>query len=118
MVGVKKFIWQTAEDERTCPVCQPLDGKTFIVGKDPGPVAHPLCRCWSIPEIVEEGRFSKDRVYAELSEIVSGKKPGRRSDNEIIYVNLMGMAIEDIAVANMVYKIAVAHGIGHFLPVS
>jgi SPP1 gp7 family putative phage head morphogenesis protein len=50
-VGVKKFIWQTAEDERTCPICQPLDEQSFVVGKDPGPPKHPMCRCFSIPEI-------------------------------------------------------------------
>jgi len=53
-VGVKTFIWQTAEDERTCPICHPLDGKRFVVGKDPGPPAHPNGKCWTVPEISED----------------------------------------------------------------
>ena len=58
-VGVKKFIWQTAEDERTCPICQPLDGKIFVVGKDPGPTQHPDCRCWTVPKIPDEIKTPK-----------------------------------------------------------
>ncbi|MFQ5560957.1 MAG: minor capsid protein [Nitrospinota bacterium] len=57
-VGVKKFIWQTADDERTCPVCQPLDEKSFAIDK-PGPPRHPACRCWSEPEIPDTLRTPK-----------------------------------------------------------
>jgi len=49
-VGVKKFIWQTAEDERTCPICQPLDEKTFALDEQ-GPPKHPVCRCYVVSEI-------------------------------------------------------------------
>lgn len=59
-VGVEKFIWQTADDERTCPICQPLDEQSFIVGKDPAPTAHPDCRCWTIPEIPEKIKTPED----------------------------------------------------------
>ena len=78
-VGVKKFIWQTADDERTCPICQPLDGKTFIVGKDPGPVAHPLCRCTILPEIPEtikppeQSALRADLLYSEIKRSSTGK---------------------------------------------
>jgi SPP1 gp7 family putative phage head morphogenesis protein len=40
-VGVEKAIWQTAEDERTCPECAPLDGQVFPLDKLPGPPLHP-----------------------------------------------------------------------------
>jgi SPP1 gp7 family putative phage head morphogenesis protein len=68
-VGVKKFIWQTAEDERTCPICQPLDGKTFVVGKDPGPPTHPDCRCWSVPVIPDN-----IKTTAQIEELVKRNK--------------------------------------------
>jgi len=42
--GVKKVKWLTAQDERTCPVCRPLDGRVFGIDDDPG-VVHPGCRC-------------------------------------------------------------------------
>jgi SPP1 gp7 family putative phage head morphogenesis protein len=42
--------WMTAEDERVCPICGPLDGQTTTLNASyPGgfdtPPAHPNCRC-------------------------------------------------------------------------
>jgi SPP1 gp7 family putative phage head morphogenesis protein len=44
-VGVEKVQWLTADDERTCPECAPLDGKVFDVGEAPSLPRHPSCRC-------------------------------------------------------------------------
>jgi SPP1 gp7 family putative phage head morphogenesis protein len=44
-VGVEKVQWLTAEDERTCPECAPLDRKVFKIGQAPPLPAHPTCRC-------------------------------------------------------------------------
>ena len=41
--------WKTHHDERTCPLCWPLDGQSEIYWRDnypDGPPAHPNCRCW------------------------------------------------------------------------
>jgi 2,3-diaminopropionate biosynthesis protein SbnB len=54
-------------------------------------------------ELVRDGRFGRQQLYAELGEIVVGRKRGREY-GERIYVNPMGMAIEDIAVAAAVYQ--------------
>jgi len=43
-VGVSHVEWLTAHDERTCPVCAPLDGKVFPIGESPN-MPHPACRC-------------------------------------------------------------------------
>lgn len=45
--------WLTAEDERVCPICGPLDGQTAPLGRSyPGgydrPPAHPNCRCTEV----------------------------------------------------------------------
>ncbi|WP_081873209.1 hypothetical protein [Brevibacillus laterosporus] len=45
-----------------------------------------------------------------------GQKAGRESDEEIIVLNPMGMAIEDIASAAEIYRIAVENKIGTYLP--
>lgn len=37
--------WQTAEDERTCPQCRPLDGAWWRQGDGPQPPLHVNCRC-------------------------------------------------------------------------
>src|SRR5262249_5207221 len=52
------------------------------------------------------------RVHAELSEIVAGRKPGREGDDEIIIFDSTGMALQDVAVAAIVYDRAMAAGRG------
>lgn len=47
-VGVQKLEWMTMADERVCPVCGPLDGRRFDVGRFPPQPAHPNCRCTSV----------------------------------------------------------------------
>lgn len=65
-----------------------------------------------INQLVLENRFSRDQLHAELGEIIVGRRPGRETDAEIILLNPMGMAIEDIACAQVIYREAVAAGIG------
>lgn len=69
-----------------------------------------------INQLVEEGSFNREKLHAELGEIVIGKKTGRETDDEIILLNPMGMAIEDIACAQMLYKQAAAQQVGWTLP--
>ena len=47
--GVKKYIWITSFDERTCEICSSLDGKIFSVGHGEVPPVHPNCRCSTSP---------------------------------------------------------------------
>ncbi len=54
--------------------------------------------------------------YADLGEIVAGKKPGRETDYErTICINL-GLALDDMATAPLIYKKAKEEGIGQELP--
>ena len=62
------------------------------------------------------GVVTRAAVYAELSEIVAGKKPGRRQPNERIVFDSTGMALQDVAAAASVYERAVAAGWGIPLP--
>jgi ornithine cyclodeaminase/alanine dehydrogenase-like protein (mu-crystallin family) len=56
------------------------------------------------------------KVYAELSEIASGAKPGRESPEERIMAMNLGLAIEDIATAIYVYEEAKKANVGRMLP--
>ncbi|MCP4655152.1 MAG: ornithine cyclodeaminase family protein [bacterium] len=59
---------------------------------------------------------STPQPYADLGEIVAGKKPGRRADRErSICINL-GLALDDMATAIAIYKLALVKGIGAELP--
>lgn len=66
--------------------------------------------------LTQAGRFCRAQVHAELGEIIVGSKLGRESDSERIYVNAMGMAIEDLAAAKAAYDRAVQLGVAHLLP--
>jgi len=56
------------------------------------------------------------RPYADLGEIVAGKKPGREKEDErTICINL-GLALDDMATAILIYKKAREKGIGTELP--
>lgn len=50
--------------------------------------------------------------YAELGTIISGKKDGRISDDEITVFKSNGLAIQDAATAKLVYEKAIQKGIG------
>ncbi|HET7061121.1 MAG TPA: 2,3-diaminopropionate biosynthesis protein SbnB [Nitrosospira sp.] len=69
-----------------------------------------------INQLVLEGRFNRERLHAELGEIVIGAKPGRENDDEIILLNPMGMAIDDLICARHFYRLADERGIGTRLP--
>jgi ornithine cyclodeaminase len=68
-----------------------------------------------INQLVLEGLFSREQLHAELGEIVIGQRPGRESNEEIILLNPMGMAIEDIACAQVIYQKAIAAQVGTWL---
>jgi ornithine cyclodeaminase/alanine dehydrogenase len=60
----------------------------------------------------EQGAFPDGlpKLYAELGEIVAGKKPGRDSDKERILAINIGLALEDVIVANRIYAVAKERG--------
>ena len=68
-----------------------------------------------INQLVEEGRFARDRLHAELGQIVAKMRPGRETRDEVILLNPMGMAVEDVACAQAVYQTARKRGIGTWL---
>lgn len=69
-----------------------------------------------INQLVLEGRFSREKLYAELGELVVGAKPGRESEREVILLNAMGMAVDDMVCAQRFYELAEKQSIGTALP--
>jgi ornithine cyclodeaminase/alanine dehydrogenase-like protein (mu-crystallin family) len=59
-----------------------------------------------------QGLVSTADVHAQLAEVVAGRKPGRRSPDEIIIFDSTGVAIEDVAAAAVVYEKAAGAGRG------
>ena len=61
------------------------------------------------------GVISYGDIYGELGEVVAGIKPGRTGNDEITLFDSTGLAIQDVAAANLVYGKAVERGIGRKL---
>jgi ornithine cyclodeaminase/alanine dehydrogenase-like protein (mu-crystallin family) len=61
---------------------------------------------------IEQGLVRREDVYAELGEVVAGRKQGRASDEEIIVFDSTGMALQDVIAAATVYERAMNAG-GH-----
>jgi alanine dehydrogenase len=78
-------------------------------------VADVLAQCATIGDLhhaLAAGMAAVSSVYAELGEIVCGKKPGRTSAEEITIFDSTGMALQDVASAAVVYEKALNAGKG------
>lgn len=66
----------------------------------------------------QDGGYLQDvpPIYADLGELVTGKKPGRENAVERTIACNLGLALGDVAVASAVYQRAVQKGIGTCLP--
>ncbi len=78
-------------------------------------VVDVLEQCASIGELhhaLDAGVLTREAVHAELADVVTGRRPGRRSDQEITIFDSTGTALQDVAAAVVVYEKAVAKGKG------
>jgi len=51
------------------------------------------------------------KIFAEIGEVVAGRKPGRQSADEITLYKSVGVAVQDIVSAELVYRKALKAGI-------
>jgi alanine dehydrogenase len=54
--------------------------------------------------------LSAGEAFAEIGEVVAGTKPGRRSAEEVTLFKSLGLAVEDVATAELVYHKALGGG--------
>lgn len=71
-------------------------------GQEAGEIQIPL----------SEGAIQASHIKGTLAEVVSGKLPGRESNNEITLFRSCGLAIEDLVTAKLAYERATVRGIG------
>jgi ornithine cyclodeaminase/alanine dehydrogenase len=55
-------------------------------------------------------------IFADLGELVTGRKPGRQKKEERTIACNLGLALDDIAIAPLIYQRALEKGIGTWLP--
>lgn len=59
-----------------------------------------------------EGAIGDDHIVGEIGELLLGRVPGRRTQEEVTIFKSLGLAVEDIAAASFVYERARTEGRG------
>jgi ornithine cyclodeaminase/alanine dehydrogenase-like protein (mu-crystallin family) len=59
-----------------------------------------------------EGSIGPDHIEAELGELLAGMHPGRKTDDELTVFKSYGIAVEDLAAAELVVRRARERGVG------
>ena len=72
-------------------------------------------RSQTIVHMYREGELKDSDIYADIAEIITGNRKGRESEDEFIYFNSVGLAVEDILFSNRVYDKAIEAGIGQWI---
>jgi ornithine cyclodeaminase/alanine dehydrogenase len=67
-------------------------------------------------ELVAAGKLAWSAIR-ELGEFVTGKSAGRRSRSDLTLFKSLGIALEDVAFAELVYQRALAAGVGRPIPI-
>jgi len=53
---------------------------------------------------LSKGVITREDIYGDIGEIVSGRKPGRQSSDQITVFDSTGLAIQDISAAGEIYR--------------
>jgi ornithine cyclodeaminase len=88
-----------------------VDGDTFrdalvVVESRAQTLAPPPAGSNDIAMAIAEGAMTKERVHAELGELVSGTRPARASADQITLYKSVGVAVQDAAAAALVLEAA------------
>jgi alanine dehydrogenase len=69
-------------------------------------------RIGDLHHAIAAGTMTREDVAADLADVVSGRRPGRRRDDEIVVFDSTGTALQDVAAAWLAYERALADGVG------
>jgi ornithine cyclodeaminase len=64
---------------------------------------------------IQEHRFTASHIAGEIGELIAGKVEGRRSPRDVTIFKSLGLAVEDVAAADLAYRRAVAQDVGREL---
>lgn len=89
---------------------QELDPRLLASSKVVADILEQCAEIGDLHHAISAGVMPRSSVHAELGAIVAGNKQGRTSEEEITIFDSTGTALQDVAVAAMVYERAVARG--------
>ncbi len=71
-----------------------------------------MAECGDVLLALAEKSITADQVQAEIGEVLAGTKPGRTGAEEVTLYKSVGIAIQDVATAQLVYHKALQRGVG------
>ena len=67
-------------------------------------VLEQCARIGDLHHALDAGTMRREDVHGDLADVVSGRRPGRRSADEVTVFDSTGTALEDVAAASVVYE--------------
>ena len=108
-VGAGAFVAGVGADS---PEKSELSPELLARGKVVVDVEDQCVEMGDLRHAIAAGSMARASVYAELGDIIAGKRAGRSDAREIIVFDSTGMALQDVAAAALVYERAVEQGRG------
>ena len=71
-----------------------------------------MAECGDILLAIKEKSITENHVHAEIGEVLAGTKSGRSSASEVTLYKSVGIAIQDVATAQLVYHKALELKVG------
>ena len=93
---------------------QEIDPALLVSAKVVTDSLEQSCAIGDTHHAIAQGLVRKENIYAELGEIVAGKKSGRTTDDEIIVFDSTGVATEDAVAAVAAYEKARTISVGTY----
>ena len=74
-----------------------------------------LAESGDIIQGLRDGHFDESHIVGELGQLIAGAVSGRRSPSDVTVFKSLGLAVEDLVAADLVYRRAVAEHLGREL---
>jgi alanine dehydrogenase len=71
-----------------------------------------MAECGDILLALKEKSIAENAIHAEIGEVLAKVKPGRTDQDEITLYKSVGIAIQDVAAANLIYRKALDKRVG------
>ncbi len=71
-----------------------------------------MAECGDILLALKEKSIGENAIHAEIGEVLAGTKSGRKNSDEITLYKSVGIAIQDVAAAHLVYRKALDKSVG------
>lgn len=97
-----------ADSENKCEIDPRLMASSRVVAD----IREQCAVIGDLHHAIKAGLMTSSDIYAELGEIVAGRKAGRTGDEEIFVFDSTGTALQDVAAAAAVYRNALRFGGG------